>query len=84
MRIREIIPTLQAEKALSRTPIGRPITEYAKATIDAALSDEKNYEIDAMKCLNCCIIVSGLLCADGCPNCGSKDITLEITPKDIL
>lgn len=84
MNISEIVPTLKAEQALKKTPCGRPITEYAISAIDAALSDEKNYEAPAIKCLNCCIIMSSLLVPEGCVNCGGKDLTTDITNNDIL
>ena len=84
MNISEVVPTLKAEKTFRKTPSGRPITEYAEQVIEAALSDEKNYEAPAVKCLNCCIILSSLLVPEGCVNCGGKDLTTDITKNDIL
>jgi hypothetical protein len=84
MNIEEIIPTLKAQRVLRKTPCGRPITEKAVATIDAALSDEKNHDAPATRCLNCCIILSSLLVPEGCVNCGGKDLTTNITKDDIL
>jgi len=83
MKISELLPILKIEKLFGKTPCGRPLTEYAIEAIDAVLSDEKNYDTDAIKCKNCCIIISGLLVPDGCVNCGSKDITTDISELDI-
>jgi len=84
MNISEVLNTLKAEIALKRTPIGRPITDYAIEALSAAVEDEKNYDIDAVKCTNCCIIQSSLLVPEGCPSCGSKDLSTEITKADII
>ena len=79
MKIKDAIQDMKAEALLGRTPSGRSITEYAQNAIIASLEDEKNYEMECLLCLNCCIIISGLLCPEGCPNCGSKDLTTDIT-----
>ena len=71
------------ELILGRTPIGRPLTDYAVETIEAVLSDEKNYDSKAIQCQNCCIISSSLLVPEGCMNCGSKDLTTDIKESDI-
>jgi hypothetical protein len=84
MNITQILPTLQAEKVFRKTPSGRPITDYAIEVIEAVLSDEKNYEAPAIRCLNCCIILSSLLVPEGCVNCGGKDLTTNITQNDIV
>jgi rubrerythrin len=84
MNISEVLNTLKAERALKRTPIGRPVTDFAIKVLDAVISDEKNYGVDAVKCLSCCIIVSGLLVPEGCPSCGCKDVTYDISKTDIL
>jgi len=84
MNINEAITTLKAEVAFRKTPCGRPITEDAIAFLEAAISDDKNYESPAIKCLNCCIIQSGLLVPDGCANCGGKDLTTDIKVNDAL
>jgi len=78
MKISDVIGILKAERNLKRTPSGRPIVEYAVESINASLSDEKNWDMEVMKCVNCCIIISGLLVPEGCVNCGSKDLTAEI------
>ena len=81
MKISDAIDILKTEQIFARTPSGRTITDYALKVIDASLADEKNYEMDCLKCLNCCIIVSGLLCANGCPNCGGHDLTVDINEE---
>ena len=83
MKISEVISTLMAEKLFRRTPMGRPLTDFAIDTLNAALEDIKNQNQDAIRCLNCGLITSSLLVSDGCV-CGSKDLTLNITKSDIL
>jgi len=78
MKIKDAIQIMKIEAIIGRTPTGRSMTDYAVDSIEAALSDEKNYEMECLKCINCGIIQSGLLCAEGCPNCGSKDLTTDI------
>lgn len=78
MKISEVIIILKAEKNLERTPTGRLITEYGVNTVIATLEDQKNWESDAVRCKNCCIILSSLLVPAGCPNCGAKDLTKKI------
>jgi predicted Zn-ribbon and HTH transcriptional regulator len=84
MKVSEVINTLKTEKALKRTPSGRPITDYALEAIDATLADQKNLEVECVSCRNCCIILSSLLVPSGCPNCGSKDLNINITKADII
>lgn len=72
MRISECIKILEAEKTFERTPAGRPITERALLAIEATLQDTNNYDQPIFKCLNCCIMISGLLVERGCPLCGLK------------
>jgi len=83
MKIKDLIKVLKAEALFGRTPSGRSINEYAQNALEATLEDTKNYEMECLNCLNCNIIVSGLLCPEGCPNCGSKDLTTEINEGDI-
>ena len=78
MKIKDAIHILKAQLSFERTPKGRSVSEYAKNTIAATLEDEKNYEMECKKCVNCGIILSELLRPEGCPNCGSKDKTIEI------
>ena len=84
MKNSDVINTFKAQMDLGRTPSGRTITEYGKNALEATLSDEKNMVMDAIKCKNCCIIVSGLLCPEGCPNCGGHDLESDITQDDVL
>lgn len=84
MKIADLIRTLVAEKNFERTPIGRKVTEVAIGYLDAAIEDKNNYDQEGMKCINCGFINSSLLFTDGCPNCGAKDLTNNINPKDIL
>jgi hypothetical protein len=83
MKVSEVINILKMEKALKRTPSGRPITDYALEAIDATLADQKNLEVEVIKCYGCCIILSSLLVPSGCCNCGSKDLNTNITQADI-
>ena len=61
MKISDVHDILRDEKWLARTPTGRSMTEYAVNAVEATLEDEKNWDMDAIKCKNCGIIVSGLL-----------------------
>ena len=83
MKISEVLHILMAEKVFRRTPLGRPLTEYALETIDAALEDKINQDQDATRCLNCGFIISSLLVPEGCNNCGGKDLTTGIIIENI-
>ena len=61
-----------------KTPKGRPITERAAQSLAAILADEKNYNTEAIKCMNCGIILSSIVVTKECPNCGSIDLTTKI------
>lgn len=84
MKISDIIDTLRAEVILKKTPSGRSITDYAVDTLIASLEDKKNHGAEVVECKNCKLIISGLLTPEGCPNCGSKDLTSKIKQADIL
>ena len=84
MRISEVTKTIQAQIAMERTSCGRSITQLGVDTCQAVLDDTENYEQDAIKCKNCCIILSSLVIPEGCVNCGCKDVTYDITDQDIL
>ena len=84
MKISEVLHTLLAEKVFRRTPIGRPLTEYAIENIEAALQDKDNQDQEVIKCLNCGMIISSLLVPSGCGNCGSKDLSTNISKVEIL
>jgi len=84
MKIIDVLSILRVESTLSKTPSGRPITELTKKTLEAAISDEKNYSALAIKCKNCNLIISSLLVPSGCVNCGGKDLTTDINEADIL
>ena len=84
MRISEVIATLRAERLLMRTPRGRSLTDYAINNLDAALSDTKNHEQNAIQCKNCGLITSSLLVPEGCNGCGSKDLTTDINRNEII
>lgn len=78
MKISEATDILQKEQALGRTPSGRALSDYAIQTVGATLEDQKNYQMNVIKCMGCGFIVSSLLVADGCPNCGAIDLTEDI------
>lgn len=81
MKISDCIGILEKEQSLERTPRGRAISEIAIKTIEATLQDKKNYNMDAIQCLGCGLIVSSLLISEGCSNCGVIDMTLNIIDK---
>ena len=83
MNISEVIDIIRAEVVFKRTPSGRPINEFALQNLSAALEDQQNYDIEAIKCQSCCIIQSSLLVPEGCPNCNSKDMTTSIMKENI-
>ena len=72
MKVSDILNILKIEKITERTPLGRPLTEYAIESVMSALEDEKNLDTEAIQCLNCGLVLSGLLIPNGCPNCGGK------------
>ena len=78
MQISEALQVFHMEKALARTPWGRPMNEYAVQVIEAAISDEKNHNSDVAQCLGCGLAMSSLTTSDGCPNCGVLDLTLDV------
>jgi hypothetical protein len=78
MNIQESLKTLIAQRNFERTPRGRPVTEKALHTLNATIADEKNYEVEVIKCLNCCIMLSSILVTKECPNCGSIDLSTNI------
>jgi len=78
MKIQEGLDILKKEVALSRTPFGRPIGEYAIESIQAVIGDTKNQDNDLVKCLGCGLVMSILLTSEGCPNCGVEEMSTEI------
>ena len=84
MKISQVINTLKIEQITGRTPKGRSLTDRAKEGISSTLQDEKNWEMDAIKCLNCGIILSSLLASDGCINCGGIDMSVDIRENDVV
>jgi len=72
MKIKDNIFAIKAEIISQRTPKGWPINEFALDNLIATLEDKKNYNQPVMNCINCGIIISGLLVPSGCPNCGYK------------
>jgi len=84
MNISSVIKTLKAETNFERTQSGRSINEKAILSIQAAIDDTKNYNVEAIKCLNCKIIMSSILATKGCMNCGAIDLTTNIEQGEIL
>ena len=84
MKVSDTILTLKAQSNFERTQTGRSVSKKAIDVIDAILSDEKNWETSAIKCLNCSIILSTILTGGGCPNCGAEDLTTEIGNEEII
>jgi hypothetical protein len=84
MKISEVIKILMAEKIFRRTPKGRILTDFAVENIIAALEDEKNYDQQAIQCLNCGLITSILLVPEGCHQCGSRDLNTDFIQQDII
>lgn len=72
MKIVDSLNIIKAEEVFERTPLGIPLSDYAKNTIKATISDEKNYEAETYQCANCGFLASSLLFEDGCKNCGFK------------
>lgn len=71
----------KVEISTGRTPKGRPLTDFAVKCVRSSLEDIENGNAPTSKCLACGLIVSSLLIADGCPNCGGLDMTLEMNDK---
>jgi len=84
MNIGEVIKTLKAEVNFGKTQLGRSVSERAISSLQAAIDDTKNYDVEAIKCLNCKIITSSVLTPKGCVNCGAINLTTNIDEGDIL
>lgn len=84
MKISEVLQTLMAEKVFRRTPLGRPLTNYAIETIEATLEDKANQDQEAICCLNCGFVISSLLVPEGCVACGSKDLSTNVTKANTI
>ena len=84
MKIFEIIKDLKAQLYFGKTFKGRSINDASRSNISAALSDTKNHDAEAVKCVNCGIMLSGLLIQSGCPNCGSSELIANIDKKDTI
>ena len=84
MNIFNLQKTLLAESVFTKTPKGWPASEFAVQSVEAALSDEKNMDSDGVQCKNCGLIISILLVGEGCPNCGSVDMTPDVIQADVL
>jgi len=78
MTIRESLKILLAQRNFERTPKGRPVIDKAMHSLSAAIADEKNYEVNAIMCLNCGMINSSILVTKECQNCGAIDLTTNI------
>lgn len=78
MNIEQTITTLKKQKSSQRTPFGRPINEKALDSLDATISDEKNYHNEAVQCESCGFVISMLLTQIGCPNCGIEELRTKI------
>jgi len=76
MNIEQAKKVFKTQIELERTPKGRPLTEVAILSLDAALADEKNLGNDVVKCLCCGMVSSILLTSEGCPNCGCVDLQI--------
>ena len=78
MNVQESLKTIQTQIALSRTPKGRVITDFGKQSLQSVIDDTANYSTDVVRCKNCGMIISVLLTAEGCPNCGGLDFDAKI------
>ena len=78
MKISEALTILKQEQTLKRSPSGRSLTEYAIDCVIATLDDEKNWDNDIAQCINCNFVGSLLLMPEGCPNCNSKDLDMDV------
>lgn len=81
MNIEQAKTILKSQIDLERTPKGRPITKEAILSLDASLSDTKNYGNDVVQCKGCGFVSSILLVEVGCPNCGCVDLNADIGDK---
>jgi len=89
MTIKEAIPIMQSIMTLGKTPItsynpeGMLIVldsrgEAAMDALRSSIEDVNNQDQDALQCVNCGLIVSGLLVIEGCPYCSSLKLTTNI------
>ena len=77
MKIRDALPMMGVELKLKKTTKGRDISELGLNAIQATIDDQKNYDSDAIQCMNCGMVCSSLIIQAGCPNCGGLDLTVE-------
>ena len=78
MKIQDALSLMQVELKLNKTTSGRSVSELGRNAIQATIDDQKNYQVDAIKCLNCGFVCSSLIVETGCPNCGGLDLTTII------
>jgi hypothetical protein len=78
MNISQAYGVLKNQIETERTKKGRPLTHDAVLTIDAALSDEKNFGNEVVQCIGCGMVTSILITEQGCPNCGCLDLDTKI------
>lgn len=81
MTIQDSLGRIKAQLILGRT-VGSDgkaweVNPEAIKNIQALLSDTGNYQMPAVKCLNCGFLTSSLLVEKRCPNCGSLDLEEE-------
>ncbi len=89
MNITEAKIIIERQILLNRTADkGWPLSDFAKDSLNACLQDinaQKNPEAQAMRCLNCGLIISQLLIeSEGCPNCNGLDIDDKINASQFI
>ena len=78
MNVEQALTMLQTQKAIGRTPSGRPIHKHAIEALDSAILDVKNYGNEVVQCKSCGFVISILLTETGCPNCGIEELTTNV------
>lgn len=78
MNIGQAHSIMKTQIETERTKTGRPLTHEAVLTLDAALSDEKNFGNEVVECIGCAMVTSILITENGCPNCGCLDLDTNI------
>lgn len=79
MNVSDATQTLKTQIVIGRTPKGRKLTDFAIASLTSCLNDSLNQGAEVTQCKNCGMVVSVLLIADGCPNCGGLDFQAHNT-----
>ena len=79
MTVRDSINKIKAQILFGRSPEGYCLTKKAIEILEVTLQDEKNLDVEILRCKNCGLIMSVLYSSEGCPNCNGVDLQSDIS-----